>query len=283
MNSDTKFLLIGGCSFSERIPDDMHEVAWKSWTNFFQDDSLNFFPNIIPINRAVKSSGNSKIVDSILENTIGNPLDTPDKNHNIEYVIVQWSAVGRGYSNNESDFAKRIIEWENYNLFNYEEELVSRELEYGQVTDRLNHVSYRYYQYSLHKILLLKNYLENNNIPYLFFWGWQQLTDELIKEYNLSKLVDLIYDGNWWRYDTHGGLSEYVIDKLGNSSDVIKPNDFHPTTKAHKYFYENIMKDEIIKLTKLQYKKVDNNIDSSIELANKNATLVVQKRGVTTI
>lgn len=253
MMEEPHFVVVGGCSFSEQIPPEVQNISWKPWSMFLQDDSLNFFPPYNVKNTAVTSSGNSKIVDNVLEPIVGNPLDT--KHHEIGYVIVQWSAVGRGYANSESDFTKRIIEWENYNLFNYEEELVSKELEYGSVTNRLNHISYRYYQYSLHKILLLKNYLENNNIPYLFFWGWQQLTDDLIKKYNLSKLVDLIYDGNWWKHGKHGGLSEYVIDNLGDGPDIIKENDFHPTTKAHEYFYENILRDEFIKLTGKTYKK----------------------------
>lgn len=244
------YITIGGCSFSEVIPTDMYHSRWKSWVSFFNEDIINFDKNFLLLTRAASSSGNSKIVDSVLETTIGNPLaSSQDNSIKPKYVIVQWSAVSRGYSNNETDYTQKIIKFENYNLFNYEEEMISNELEYSSVTDRLNHVSLRYYQYSLHKILLLKNYLENNNIPYLFFWGWQQLTDELIKEYNLSKLVDLIYDGNWWRHDKHGGMSEYVIDKLGEA-DAIIPNDFHPTTKGHKYFYENVIKPEVEKLIK---------------------------------
>ena len=252
MNQNPKFITIAGCSFSERIPKELHSSVWKPWTCFLEEDTMNFNPPFLLLTRAVSSSGNSKIVDSVLETTVGNPLSKEDNEIKPKYVIVQWSAVGRGYANNETDFTKKIIDFEDYNLFNYEEEMVSEELEYGAVTDRLNHVSLRYYQYSLHKILLLKNYLENNNIPYLFFWGWQQLTNELIQEYNLSKLVDLIYDGNWWKFGEHGGMSEYVIDKLGENKAII-PNDFHPTTEAHKYFYENIIKYEVEKLTESKH------------------------------
>ena len=100
---------------------------------------------------------------------------------------------------------------------------------------------------TLCKIICLKNYFENKNIPYLFFWGWQQITDEMAKEPTIKTLLEKCYDGNWWKFGEHGGLSEWGIDKFGKDKAIL-PKDFHPTTLVHENFYKEIIKPNLNKI-----------------------------------
>lgn len=222
-----KKILIGGCSFSQE-----GGHGWKSWTDFLKDDGEEKFQII---NKAQGSFGQSLIVESLLSELIL-------RDFNIDYVIVQWSAVGRAYSTNQKDFFDRMIrQWEPQFSPHQQEYLVSGDTE-GWLTNIMNTIEPKFYTASLNQILLFKSLLEVHNIPFTFFWGWEQITEDLMKKNN--NLINKIYDERFWRWKENGGMMEYVIDTIGYDKGII-PNDFHPTTKGHEIFYNHIVKDII--------------------------------------
>lgn len=182
-------ILIGGCSFSQ-YQNPINNPAWISWTNFLMDD---LEPEFRIINRAQSSFGQNRIFDSMLEELIRYSFE-------IDYVLVQWSAVTRDISHTISDP----------------------------------------YKSSLNRIFTLKTLLKSKNIPYKMFWGWQQITSD-IEEHN-KKILGLIYDEDFWTINNHGGMSEYIIEKVGREVGLVSKDDFHPSTTGQEYFYKNIVK-----------------------------------------
>jgi hypothetical protein len=227
-------IFVNGCSFSQSQGISHKNTLWKPWTDFLVEEN-----QISVVNCAQSSQGQGRIVDSTINGIINQIVP-------IDYVIIQWSAVGRGMVSNQSDYINHLLKSGQPELLPFEDEYFNKDLPLDVVTDFANQIDYFYYKNTLTKIISLKSYLENNNIPYLFFWGWQQITDEMTNSSKeLKKLLNVAYDGNWWLYGNHGGLSEYAIDMLGEDNAII-PNDFHPTTKSHELFYHNIIQPIVV-------------------------------------
>lgn len=216
-----KTILIGGCSFSQtqNWPEEKNPI-WIPWTDLLVREYGNTY-NIV--NLAKSSFGQSKIVESILGELI-------ERNFNVDYVLIQWSAVGRAYATNQKDLDLDFIT-------NQHEYILDTD-KLGWTTDVLNQIDYSFYINSLNQIYLLKTLLKEKNIPFKMFWGWQQITDTVER---VSRLLDLIYDNDFWRWETHGGMREYIVSKLGEK-DGRGGVGLHPTTKGQAYFYNTIIK-----------------------------------------
>lgn len=218
-------IIIGGCSFSKFMED---SDSWKSWTNFLEED----YRNILGISNTAQSSyGQGAIVENVI-------YDIIVKNYDVDLVIVQWSAIGRGMGTNQQDFFKKVLDDHSggYMLTN-SVEYFNNGITEDEISNKINRIGSSFLRHSLIQIKLLKDFLKLHNIPYLFFWGWEQLTDESSEEYRT--LIDSIYDESWWLPDNHSGMSEYVVKEFGNTA--LLPHDFHPTTESHKYFYDTII------------------------------------------
>lgn len=227
-----KKILIGGCSFS-KFSDSSSK--WKSWTDFMQEDWSDHFTII---NRARSSFGQSKIAESIVNELIKNKFD-------VDFVFIQWSAVGRGYASNEMTFIERMHKQKQVFFAPHEHEyLIDGNLKQHDVTTMDKIVSKLYYEYSLTQIFLTKTLLQYHNIPYKMFWGWEQITPDLEQE--LSGLLDLIYDNNFIRFGKHGGMSEHIIKNVGVTKGILK-GDFHPSTAGQSFFYDEVIKNIIVK------------------------------------
>lgn len=232
-----KKLLIGGCSFSQYQgpTTETNKPKWKPWTDFLMDE---FEEKFKIINRAQSSFGQGMIAQSIVEELIRYDFE-------VDYVIIQWSAVGRSYSLNKKDFIDRVVQHGELQFAPHMEEYVTGKPE-GQVTgnnplmDVINETSSHFYTASLIKILMTKALLENKKIPYIMFWGWQQITSEI--EYENKKIIDSIYDENFWRFNNNGGMNEYIVSNLGKEIGLVGKGDFHPSTTGQKFFYDNIVK-----------------------------------------
>ena len=220
-----KKIIIGGCSFSQFMNENS---PWKSWTNFLDEEYREF---IGISNRAQSSYGQGAIVENVL-------YDIIIKNYDVDLVIVQWSAIGRGMGTNQKDFFKKVLDDHSggYMLTN-SIEYFGNGITEDEISDKMNRISNSFVRHSLLQIKLLKDFLTLHNIPHLFYWGWEQLTDESTEEYR--SLVDSIYSNSWWLPDGNTGMSEYVVKKSGNNA--LLPRDFHPTTESHKYFYDTII------------------------------------------
>lgn len=232
-----KKLLIGGCSFSQQT-NGTENPFWKSWTDFLSED---YDKQLKIINTAESSFGQSLIIKSLMEQLI-------ELDFKVDMVIVQWSAVARGYSTNQDDFVKRIMNQGDFKFAAYQEEYVNGykgvTYEYeGWVTDNLNVIDLEYYTSSIDKIILFKYLLETHNIPYVMFWGWEQITPEIYQK--KKKWLDIMYNENFWTFGKHGGMLEWIVDKIGKENAYVSPNDFHPSTQGHELFYNQIIKDII--------------------------------------
>jgi hypothetical protein len=230
-------IFINGCSFSETQVD--RGGKWKPWSDFLIDDYSEYYEIY---NSAVSSNGQGKILDTTIE-ALELHSDKP-----IKLAIIQFSAVARGYANNFDKFVEKITQNTNYQSLLHEEEYnLSDE---DKVTDLLTHVDWLYYKSTLCKIICLKNYFENKKIPYLFFWGWQQITPDMESDSTIKTLLEKAYDGNWWRFGEHGGMSEWGIERFGKDNAIL-PEDFHPTTMVHEAFYNDIIKPYLKKHIKI--------------------------------
>jgi hypothetical protein len=225
-----KKILIGGCSFSQyQHQSDSH--SWLAWTDFVKTEFENKYQII---NRAKSSYGQSKIVESVLEELF---------NHNfeIDYVIIQWSAVSRAYAQTETNFLDKILKQDELEFIAYSNDYVRLSTKPNtEITTITNTISSNFYTASLNQIFLMKSLLNLKKIPYKMFWGWEQINDDL--EFEFSSIINQIYDENFWRYGKHGGMSEIIMDNIGHI-DGFNGNDFHPSTKGQEFFYNTIIKD----------------------------------------
>jgi hypothetical protein len=216
-----KKILIGGCSFSQtqNWPEEKNP-PWIPWTDLLQREYGNTHEIV---NLAKSSFGQSKIVESILGELV-------QRDFNVDCVLIQWSAVGRGYAVNQKDLDLGFI--------TSQHEYILESKMFGKTTDVLNVIDYSFYINSLNQIYLLKTLLKEKNIPFKMFWGWQQINDTIR---GISPLLNLIYDEDFWRWETHGGMREYITSKLG-AKDGVGGTELHPTTKGQTYFYNTIIK-----------------------------------------
>ena len=222
-----KKLLIGGCSFSQYNG----EQGWTSWTDFLR---YNHQDHMEIINLAQGSFGQSRIVESLLEELIKH-------NFEIDHCIIQWSAVGRAYSTTEKDFFERMVTQYEIPFSPHRHEYMLKGDTEGWVTDLTNEIGESFYRASLTQMILMKNLLENHNIPYTMFWGWEQITPHI--EQKSQDLLSQLYDQNFWRFGKNGGMLEWIIDKVGKKNAHVSMDDFHPSTQGHELFYNHIIKD----------------------------------------
>lgn len=223
-----KNILIGGCSFSERKSN-----LWTAWTDILENNFTESVGYNIH-NVAHSSYGQSRIAESVTENLIKNDF-------NYDFVFVQWSAVSRAYATSEKHFLTRILNQNEVDFVAHVEEYMADSTGWNgeSVTSRLHQVSNEFYKHSLMQIFLLKSLLDYKNVNYVMFWGWQQIDDKIYE--NNKFLIDKIYDEKFIRFGTHGGMLEYLIENLGEDTTKRSTTDFHPSTIAHKFFYDNII------------------------------------------
>lgn len=229
-----KKLLISGCSFTESRVNENEEwiKSNKSWIPY-SDMIINRYKELSVTNKGMDSSSNGMIHNSIIDELVRNDF-------NYDFVIVQWSAVMRAHTKTTNQLVDTIpIPTGTFNPITFIHEYIAKnKMELGSVTNVLNKIDNQFYDYTLILIYSLQTILEKNNIPYFMFWGWEQITDSVYEEHN--KLIDLIYNDNFWRFNTHGGMNEYCISKIGEQRAIL-PNDFHPKTESHEIFLNDIL------------------------------------------
>lgn len=204
-----KKILIGGCSFSEHI--NSKEYAWVPWSKLL---SLN--SNIEIKNIATSSYGQPKISESITNELLKNTYDL---------VILQWSGTSRGYKFKETPSLSDLLGIKP----DKEEET---ELFFEKMVDLKN---IEYIKRSLIQIFLTQQFLEKINIPYISFWGWKQIDDNILNNKEVLELTKKVYNNTWILKNKNNGFA----DECG----VIKRmslKDFHPTSKCHYNFYKTL-------------------------------------------
>tara|TARA_B100000424_G_C22925962_1_gene492660 strand:+ start:1127 stop:1843 length:717 start_codon:yes stop_codon:yes gene_type:complete len=220
-----KKLLIGGCSFSE--PKYGHG-PWHPWT----DQLVKEYSHEWEVtNKAQGSYGNALISQNIIDNILRGDTK-PD------LVIVQWSAIGRAYSHNETDFIGRLIkERDSMKFAPHMGEYLSQDDRSGWVTNTINVISENFYQSSLVSMIGLQSFLNEKNIPYIMFWGWCQFNDELKDKF--KPYLDLLYNERWWNPD--GSMSSFITEAHGKKG-IMGGGDFHPNNLGQRHFYEKAVK-----------------------------------------
>lgn len=196
-------IIIGGCSFSET--QGLPHSRWIPYGDIMESN----LPHIKIRNIAKSSNSNVSIMKQVIEYIETN-------NNTFDLAIIQLSAFGRAMLK-EEDAVETLVKTRQTHLL--------PEIE--------NYIGKQYALDSILSIIALKNYLENKGIKYKMFWGWKQVMDN-----TYDKLLESLYDENFWLYGEHGGMSEYLIDKIGNDALL---ECSHPSSKGHKYFYENVI------------------------------------------
>ncbi len=222
-----KLLLVGGCSFSE--PKGGHG-GWIPWTDIAVEE---YNQKWSMRNTAQGSIGNASISNKIIDFVLRNKRK-PD------LVIIQWSAIGRAYSIDEKQFAKRILEDASNGGIDFAPhmgEYISENGREGWVTNVIDKMSDSFYQNSLVSMIGLQSFLDSQDIPYFTFWGWTQLDKELKQKF--KPYLDLLYNQNWWK--PNKSMSEYITDRYGENG-LMGNGDFHPNSGGQRYFYETIIK-----------------------------------------
>jgi len=224
-------ILITGCSFTESKIDLPPEyVQWNPWSDLVVHD----YGNVTNVGQS--SFGQGKITQSVVKHIESND-EKPD------LIIIQLSAILRGYASNVKDFYLRITnQRESFFLLHDDDYVVSGDEWVNRVSMAEDMLDDEIHWNTLSKVLMVKSYLKERDIPYLMFWGWNQLenTPQPIKSIWKSE----VYDENFWSYGDWGGMSEYIIDTIGKPSGILG-GDFHPTTEGHRVFYNNIIKPKL--------------------------------------
>tara|TARA_Y100000592_G_scaffold52630_1_gene83140 strand:+ start:5336 stop:6016 length:681 start_codon:yes stop_codon:yes gene_type:complete len=216
-------ILVSGCSFSESQPgyDSNDKKQWKPWSDFLSDE-------FVVKNVAKGSMGNFGISKSIVKEILGG--------YQPDLVIIQWSGIARRFTKKDSDLVIEVLKTPSKSL-----ELVGLDL-FSQ--DTIDKYSEDIMYGSLQEILLVQEFLEKRKIPYLCFWGWQEVT-----YYYGAKTANLFYNDNWFLLnDNNLGFREYTISNLGEDNIL---DCGHPNTDAHKLLYEK----EILPRVKLHITK----------------------------
>ena len=198
-----KSIIIGGCSFSQRQGYD--NSRWIP----YGDTMISDFPHMKIHNVAKSSNSNASIMKQMIEH-----IETND--NTFDFAIVQLSAFGRAMVK-EEDVIQKLIETNQHHLLPETEYFIGKQ--YGLD--------------SILSIIALKNYLENKGIKYKMFWGWKQVMDD-----TYDNLLKGLYNENFWLYGEHGGMSEWILDNVGDDGLL---ECGHPSTKGHQHFYKNII------------------------------------------
>jgi len=165
-------LLHAGCSFSilgSTLYDEMIE----------KDFSISV------LNVAQVSAGNTYIVNSVIENM---------KKYKYDYVLIQLSALIRPFVDNFP------IKFQLEAPFDY---IINHESFLAESIVPKNIINY-----NLEIILSLQEKLILDKIPHKFYWGWEQLYEEEIKQDEKSKLTldKIIENGTMWFHEYDEGF-----------------------------------------------------------------------------
>jgi len=223
-------VLITGCSFTQGNNDSPSgNEMWIPWSNLVHFDGYD-------VRNVAKSSyGQGKIVQSVVQF-----LEESDQRPDL--VIIQLSAILRGYSTNVNDFYFRITNQRESFFLLHDDDYITPDAGWvHKVSIAEDELDSETHWNAYTKVLLLKTYLQQKNQDYIMFWGWNQLENcptniKLLWKKN-------IYDENFWSYGTWGGMSEYITDKIGKKGII--PMDFHPSTEGHQLFYNDIIKPKL--------------------------------------
>jgi hypothetical protein len=253
-------ILIIGCSFSETFDGVLKYPTWVYWLSHYLKNE-----NVDIINLSKSGNGNKKISTDVI-----NYL----KYNKVDLVLVQWSAFTRVFGNNlqyNNDFL---------HLIKGSKEYYNIDWEYGD--EYFNLLDEKYIVNSLESILETIQFLNNNNINYKMWFGWQQIYPEQINYLNLNHLIEpiksdpnflLFYQKEMYDYELENyGLfskSNYLdtlhklfgIDKKkyyypetewGGMTEYIRMNleankyrsntDAHPSELGSKIFFEGVIK-----------------------------------------
>jgi hypothetical protein len=260
---------IFGCSFSC----DPMGNPWIGWPYYLNE----YEPNIKNFNWAKSGIGNTELKDNIITYI----EEMEGRNGSTDLLLIQWSAFSRCYGTSFDEVIKHHgKQLEKYYLKDWEHSDGKRP---GEI--HLDNLSYEITKNNLESILELQTYLQNKNIDYKMWFGWQQVYPEQIEQFGLTELLNKIkedknlilfkqnecYDyeleeygllskshyaltlkklfgldkGNYFHPATEwGGMTEFIRMELEDGKYVSK-NDMHPSTKAQKYFFEQIIKNII--------------------------------------
>lgn len=223
-------VLVTGCSFSEKMRELSDEYQqWMPWSDLIHFDGYNVK------NVAQSSFGQGKITQSVVQFMESNPK--PD------LVVIQLSAILRGYASNMKDFYLRITNQKESFFLLHDDEYITPDNEWeGKVSMADDELTEEVHWNTLCKVLMLKSYLKERNQDYIMFWGWNQL--ENAPDHIKSIWKSQVYDNNFWSYNEWGGMSEYIIDTIGSEMGIL-PMDFHPTSEGHRIFYDDIIKPKL--------------------------------------
>lgn len=202
-----KSIIIGGCSFSQR--QGYENSRWIPYGDIMESKLTNMKIH----NIAKSSNSNASIMKQMIEH-----IETND--NTFDFAIVQLSAFGRAMLK-EEDAVETLVKTRQTHLL--------PEIE--------NYIGKQYALDSILSIIALKNYLENKGIKYKMFWGWRQVMDD-----KYDTILKSLYNENFWLYGEHGGMSEWILDNVGDDGLL---ECSHPSTKGHQHFYKNIISDWI--------------------------------------
>ena len=204
-------VLVSGCSFSESQPgyNPNDEKQWKPWSDFLSEKY-----NVKNVGRG--SYCNFGISKSIVKEIL--------HGYQPDLVIIQWSGIARRFSKKDSDLVMRVLETPQKDL-----DLVGLDFHSFENLEKY----YEEIQYgSLQEILLVQEFLQNRNVPYICFWGWKEI-------HTPHEYMDLIYNDNWILNHNNFGFLNHVIKKWGEESACV--HDGHPNTRSQKWLYKQIL------------------------------------------
>ena len=245
-------ILIVGCSFSEDINLDNTQSWSYRLRNYLKNESIEI------VNLSESGQGNGVISDLVIDYVTQNKVD---------FVLIQWSAFTRLYK--ESPLSKH---WNKYKNLDWEESNGSN----------LDLLTFESTFNSLNSIIKTKEYLIENGINYKMWFGWQQIYPEQIERFKLKHLTDMILEDenfllfhqketwdnelknyglfsksnyadtllklvglskgdNYYPETKWGGMSEYIRMNL-NKGRYISEYDAHPSSEAHRIFFEGVIK-----------------------------------------
>ena len=204
-------VLVSGCSFSETQPsyNPNDEKQWKPWSDFLSE--------VYDVKNVAKGSyGNFGISKSIVKEIL--------HGYQPDLVIIQWSGIARRMTKHDSDLVMEVLETPQKNI-----DLVGLDFHSLENLEKY----YKEIQYgSLQEILLVQEFLEKRNIPYICFWGWKEI-------YKPHEYMKLIYNDNWMFNYKNFGFLNHVIKKWGEESACV--HDGHPNTRSQKWLFEQIL------------------------------------------
>jgi hypothetical protein len=270
-----------GCSFTQfpkypySIPTDkfdvelysMHSHNTKTLSSFLDFDLVyNSNSNYEVNNYGLGSFGNFTICNVIENKT--RKIDKKDNN----IAVVQLSAILRNERSWDTIKKENVHHIKNSDVFNIDFDRVKPDYICSRPNMNLFYLSHIS---NLEKMMEL---LKENYTKFIVFFGWDIATDDFLEILNHWKYRDLIntypyeyslssneYFENESNYNSDtkiykgvsGGLLEYSSNKLEEQFRYVggKANDHHPSYFSNKIFYNEILREFLIKETDLRFDK----------------------------